>query len=262
MNRLTRTLSFLCIALLSLRAFPDVASEAASSSAPASALASAPASEPASAPSSAPAPASASASLTPAESKPAAGVVEQKLSAQALAGKAKSQTCAACHGPDGNSVVPNWPKLAGQWQNYLVKELIDYRHGQNGPRYDPSMSTLVAALSDQDIHELAAFYASQTQTIGKTDPALLILGEKIYRGGDLEKGVTACTACHAPNGSGNEAAKFPRLGGQHALYIENQLKAFREGKRTNSPSHMMHDISVRMTDEQIKAVSSYIEGLH
>jgi cytochrome c553 len=180
----------------------------------------------------------------------------------ALAGQAKSQTCTACHGADGNSTVPNWPKLAGQWEDYLVKQLIDYRHGQTGPRFEPSMAAMAAPLSDQDIRELSAFYAAQKPTTGKTDPALLTLGEKIYRGGDLEHGVMACAACHAPDGTGNQAAKFPRLGGQHALYIENQLRAFREGKRTNSPSDMMHDISIRMTDEQIKAVSSYIEGLH
>ena len=122
-----------------------------------------------------------------------------------------NQTCAACHGPDGNSTVPNWPKLAGQWDDYLVKQLVAYRQGEKGPRYEPSMSAIVAPLSDQDIHDLAAFYASQTQTTGKTDPALLTLGEKIYRGGDLEHGVTACVACHAPDGSGIRQLNFLAL---------------------------------------------------
>lgn len=194
--------------------------------------------------------------------QPAVAAPEKPLSPEALAGKGKTQTCVACHGPDGNSVVPNWPKIAGQWEDYLVKQLKDYREGEQGQRYEPSMYAMVAALSDQDIKELAAFYASQTQTLGKTDVALLTLGERIYRGGDIQHGVAACVGCHAPDGSGNDAAKFPRLGGQHALYIENQLRAFRDGTRTNSPNGMMHDISIRMTDEQIKAVSSYIEGLH
>lgn len=244
MNRLIRTVSFIYFAFVSPWVIA-VDSPAASAAAATPAAATTPA-----------APATPAASATPGatEATPPATVVTM--------GPAVSHTCAACHGPDGNSTVPNWPKIAGQWEDYLVKQLVEYRKGQSGPRFEPSMAAMAAPLSDQDIHELAAFYASQKQTIGKTDPAMLTLGEKIYRGGDLEHGVAACVGCHAPDGSGNQAAKFPRLGGQHALYIENQLRAFREGKRTNSPSNMMHDISVRMTDEQIKAVSSYIEGLH
>lgn len=178
------------------------------------------------------------------------------------AGKAKTQTCVACHGPDGNSTVPNWPKIAGQYENYLEKQLKEFRLGEKGPRYEASMYAMVAALSDQDIADLSAFYASQKQTMGKAKSEYVAVGERLYRGGNIQTGVSACMACHGPAGEGNEAAKFPKLAGQHATYIENQLIAFREGKRKNSPNGMMESISHRMTSDEMKAVSSYIEGLH
>lgn len=184
------------------------------------------------------------------------------VTGSADAGKTKTQTCVACHGPDGNSAVPNWPKIAGQHENYLVKQLKDLRMGEKGPRYEASMSPMAAVLTDQDIADLAAFYASEKQTLGKAQEQYVELGERIYRGGNLQTGVTACMACHGPQGNGNDAANFPRLGGQHAQYIENQLHAFKDGRRKNSPNSMMENISHRMSDEEIKAVSSYIEGLH
>lgn len=177
------------------------------------------------------------------------------------AGKAKSSTCAACHNADGNSTIPNWPKIAGQYENYFVKQLKDYQQGEKGPRYDPTMMGMVANLSDQDIADLAAFYASQTQTLGKAKEEYVKMGEKLYRGGNIETGVTACMACHGPDGKGNQAAKYPRLSGQHAQYLEDQLHKFRDNKRTNSPNGMMDSISHRLSDHEIKAVSSYIEGL-
>jgi len=181
--------------------------------------------------------------------------------ADPAAGQAKSQTCVACHGADGNSVVPNWPKLAGQHESYLVKELKEYREGEKGPRFEPTMFSMTMNLTDQDIADLAAFYASNKSTLGMASQAYVSEGEKMYRGGNLATGVTACTACHGPQGEGNEAARFPRLSGQHAQYIEDQLNAFRNGKRKNSPNGMMESIAHRMSDEEIKAVSSYIEGL-
>lgn len=176
-------------------------------------------------------------------------------------GKEKSATCVACHAADGNSSVPNWPKIAGQHENYLVKQLKEYRAGENGVRYDPSMFSMTANLSDQDILDLAAFYAHQQPTAGKAQAHYATLGEKIYRGGNLQTGIAACIACHGPQGEGLEAAKFPRLSGQHAQYLEDQLKAFQSGKRKNSPNQMMESIARRMSEEEIKAVSSYIEGL-
>lgn len=180
----------------------------------------------------------------------------------AAAGKDKSSTCVACHGSDGNSTVPMWPKIAGQYDKYLVKQLKEFRLGDKGPRFEPSMYGMVANLTDQDIADLAAFYASQEQTMGKAKQEYVSLGQKIYRGGNLHTGVSACAACHGPEGKGNAGANFPRLGGQHAQYIETQLQNFRQGKRKNSSGEMMENISHRLSDEEIKAVSSYIEGLH
>lgn len=180
---------------------------------------------------------------------------------EAKAGQAKSGTCTACHNADGNSTVPNWPKIAGQYNDYLIKQLKEYRMGDKGPRFEASMYAMVANLTDQDIADLAAFYSNQKQTLGKANAQLVPLGEKIYRGGNIQTGVTACLACHGPDGMGNEAAKFPRLSGQHSTYIENQLRAFKDGKRKNSPNGMMEAISRSMSDDEIKAVSSYIEGL-
>lgn len=177
------------------------------------------------------------------------------------AGREKSQVCVACHGPDGNSVVPIWPKIAGQYEAYLVKQLKEFRMGEAGPRFEPSMYALVVNLSDQDIEDLAAYYASQKQTLGKAKADLVAEGERIYRGGSLATGAAACTACHGPQGMGISAANYPRLSGQHADYIESQLLAFQTGKRKNSPNEMMEEISHRLTTAQIKAVSSYIEGL-
>lgn len=179
------------------------------------------------------------------------------------AGKAVAdrKKCETCHNKDGNATVPNWPKLAGQYKDYLVKQLKDYRMGEKGPRYEPSMYGMTSDLTDDDIINLATFYSTETQTLGQARPEYLALGEKIYRGGNIKTGVTACLACHGPDGKGNEPAKFPRLAGQNAQYIELQLNAFKTGKRTNSPNEMMESIAQHMSDEEIKAVSSYIEGL-
>ena len=120
---------------------------------------------------------------------------------------------------------------------------------------------MVANLTDQDIEDLAAYYSSQKQTLGKAKEQYVAEGEKIYRGGNLASGAAACTACHGPQGMGLAQANFPRLAGQHADYLILQLQAFEKGTRKNSPNGMMEDISHRLTDEQMKAVCSYIEGL-
>jgi cytochrome c553 len=184
-----------------------------------------------------------------------------KGAGNAAAGKLKSQTCIACHGNDGNSTVPNWPKIAGQYESYTTKQLKEFKMGEKGPRFEPTMAGMTANLSDQDILDLAAFYAQQKQSFGQAQGEYVALGEKIYRGGNIKTGLVACAACHGPEGQGNELAKFPRLAGQHALYVENQLKAFRQGSRKNSPNGMMEVESHYMSDEEIKAVSSFVEGL-
>jgi len=176
-----------------------------------------------------------------------------------VAGKAKSASCAACHGADGNSVNPLWPKLAGQHASYIMKELHDFK---SGARKNSTMSPMAAPLSDDDIANLAAYFSQQTMSIGKADKSLVAEGEKIYRGGNSATGVAACMACHGPDGAGNPAAKFPRLGGQHAKYVVKQLEAFRSGARSNDAGQMMRNIASKMTDHEIKAVASYIQGLH
>lgn len=175
------------------------------------------------------------------------------------AGQQKAASCAACHGADGNSMVPEWPKLAGQHPGYLEKQLRDY---QSGARENAQMSPMAAPLSAEDIADLAAFYAGQRVKLGAADPELVELGERIYRAGNPASGVAACMACHGPQGEGNPAAAYPALGGQHAQYTAAQLKAFRSGDRANDPASMMRAVAAKMTDEEIQAVSSYIAGLH
>lgn len=174
------------------------------------------------------------------------------------AGKEKSATCAACHGPDGNSTNPEWPKLAEQHAGYIVKQLQDYKSAE---RVNATMNPMAAPLSEQDMKDLAVYFASQQITPGEADPELVELGESIYRGGDLASGVSACMACHGATGAGNPAANFPALASQHATYTEMQLRAFRSGDRANDAGQMMRNIASKMTDQQIKAVASYIQGL-
>ena len=181
------------------------------------------------------------------------------------AGRAKAGACAACHGPDGNSLNPEWPSLAGQGAPYLETQLRRFRSGE---RENALMAPLSAALTEQDILDLAAYYAAQTPQIGAARAAepLLRLGEGIYRGGILERKVPACIGCHGPSGAGNEPAEFPRLSGQHAAYTALQLRSFREGfepyKEHARQSSMMNSIAASLSDREIEAVSHYISGLY
>ncbi|MBL1321660.1 MAG: cytochrome c4 [Methylophaga sp.] len=177
----------------------------------------------------------------------------------ASAGKGKAAVCAACHGADGNSPSNMFPKLAGQGEAYLVKQLIEFK---DGTRENAIMAPMVAALTEQDMADLAAYYAASKITEGGTPEALLESGQTLYRGGNKETGVPACMACHGPTGAGVPAAKWPALSGQHAAYIEAQLNAFASGARSNDPSNMMRDIAAKMTADEIKAVSAYASGLH
>jgi len=176
------------------------------------------------------------------------------------AGKTKSAACAACHGADGNSVNPEWPKLAGQHQPYIVKQLM---HFADGDRQNAVMAPMAAGLTEQDREDLGAYYASQKVKFGMADPELVELGERIYRSGNAQSGIAPCMGCHGPNGAANPAARYPALRGQHAKYIENQLHGFAEGKRVNENAvKMMQILASRMTNREIRAVASYIEGLH
>ena len=178
----------------------------------------------------------------------------------AKAGKAKAVNCAGCHGVNGNSTNPAWPKLAGQSAAYIAKQLADFKSGKK--RSDPLMGSQVAGLSSQDMDDLGAYFASQTGSQGAADEKLAVAGAKLYRGGNKKKGVAACIACHGPTGAGNPAAKFPKLSGQHAAYVEKAMKDFRSGKRSNDMNNMMRNIAEKMSDKEIKAVASYISGLH
>lgn len=177
----------------------------------------------------------------------------------AAAGKNKSALCASCHGADGNSMVPTFPKLAGQHASYIAKQLADFK---SGARKDPTMSGMAMPLSDQDMADLAAYYASQKIAIGSANAEKAALGKKIYLGGDSAKGISACMACHGPNGAGNPGAKYPALQGQQSMYVVKQLQDFRSGARANDPANMMSSIAAKMSDAEIEAVAEYIAGLH
>ena len=177
----------------------------------------------------------------------------------AAAGQAKAALCATCHGNDGNSELAINPKLAGQNTNYLVKQLMDFK---SGARPSVTMAAMVLSLSEQDMQDIAAWYASQQVTVQGADPELLELAESLYRAGNKELSVAACSACHSPTGQGNAPAGFPALGGQHAEYTLQQLKAFRSGDRENDTSAMMRTVVERLTDNELEALASYVSGLN
>ncbi|HEC58862.1 hypothetical protein LCGC14_0470880 [marine sediment metagenome] len=176
----------------------------------------------------------------------------------AKAGKAKAAVCAACHGADGNSPSDMFPKLAGQGEPYIIKQLTEFKSGE---RDNAIMAPMAAALSDEDMADLAAYYASKKITPGAVSEELVAAGEKIFRAGNKESGLPACMACHGPTGAGIPAAKWPSLSSQHAAYVEAQLKSFAEGTRSNDPNSMMRDIASKMKPEEMKAVAAYVSGL-
>lgn len=190
----------------------------------------------------------------------AQGVVKGDL---AKAQPIVTQACAACHAVDGNSAIPANPNLAGQHPEYTYKQLRNFKSqgGKPAERSNGVMAGMVANLSDDDMKNLAVYFAAQKpKSQAARDAALAKQGESIYRGGIQAKGVAACASCHAPNGTGMPA-QFPRVAGQHAEYTATQLTAFRAGQRANDPAQMMRMIAAKMSDQEIKAVSEYIAGL-
>jgi cytochrome c553 len=178
----------------------------------------------------------------------------------AEAGQGKVVVCGACHGADGNSAAPNFPKLAGQGERYLLKQLNDIK---SGARPIVEMTGLLDNMSDQDLQDISAYFASQQMSVGTADPKLVERGGELFRGGKLAEGMPACTGCHSPNGAGLDAAGYPQLGGQHATYIAKQLTDFREGNRTNDGDSMiMRSIAAKLSNKDMEAVSSFIQGLH
>jgi len=165
--------------------------------------------------------------------------------------------CGACHTNDGSRGLPTYPILQGQHADYLVKQLIEFKSGK---RDNAIMKGMASGLSDEDMRNVAAFYASKTAKPGQSKkPATVALGQKIWRGGIAEKNVPACAGCHGPAGAGLPA-QYPRLAGQHAEYAGAELGLFRSGQRANNPAMMT--IAARLSDAEIAAVSDYLEGLN
>jgi len=201
-----------------------------------------------------------------------------QASGDAASGKSKVVACGACHGADGNSMAPSFPKLAGQNARYLIKQMNDIRCGalsadqqkaqKCSGRSVPTMAGQLDNFSAEDIADIAAFYSEQQASGGQSKAALVAKGEEIYRAGIRSKSVAACTACHSPTGKGNAPAGFPALSGQHSDYVAAQLRAFRaaadglEGRSNDGDIKIMRDIAYRMSDSEIDAVASYINGLH
>jgi cytochrome c553 len=179
----------------------------------------------------------------------------------AAAGKAKSAVCAGCHGVDGNSMAPNFPKLAGQNAGYIAKQLADFKNPKSG-RSNAIMTGMTAALTPKDMADLGAYYASQKPSggVAAISGEELKMGERLYRGGKAQMGVAACMSCHGPAGTGIPP-RFPRVSGQHAAYSEAQLLAFKSGARNND-GKIMTNLAFRLSEAEIKAVSQYMAGLH
>lgn len=172
------------------------------------------------------------------------------------AGQEKSAMCVACHGADGNSLVSMYPKLAGQSANYLSKQLADFK---SGARVDPVMIGMVAGLSAADMDDLAAYYAVQTSNEGTTKTSAI--GKKLYFGGDANKGIAACVACHGVEGKGMTQAAFPAVAGQNADYLTKQLNTFRDGSRGNDRNDIMRNIAIKLSDSDINELVKYMSAL-
>lgn len=194
------------------------------------------------------------------------GLLCALVSTQALAqdgsveaGQGKSAICASCHGVDGNSITPEWPSLAGQHETYIVRQLEAYR---NGERQDVGMQNFAAMLTEQDMHDIAAYFSSQALRPRGADPALVSLGEEIYRGGLPDRAIPACIACHGPSGSGNPLAVYPRVGGQHATYTLATLREYSSGaRRSDGESQTMRNVAEHLLEDEMRAVASYLQGL-
>ncbi len=210
----------------------------------------------------APAPATSTATPTTAASAehPAEATAAVKPG-DATAGAGKAAVCGACHGMDGNSTDPQYPKLAGQHESYIVHQLTSFKSGK---RQNPIMLGMATPLSEQDMHDIGAYFASKSALPGVADQVLVERGEQLYRQGDTAKGVPACMACHSIDGRGNPGAMYPELTSQHAQYIEATLKAWHDGTTWGDDAHaqIMPGIAKKLDEKDIAAVASYIEGLH
>lgn len=190
-------------------------------------------------------------------------VASMTLAGSASAGDAalgaqKAAVCSACHGMTGSSVNPEWPNIAGQGEAYIVAQLQGF---QRNLRSNPLMTPMAVPLKEEDMKDLGAHFSQQTPSGLEAEPSNWKAGEKMYRGGDAARGIPACIACHGPQGRGNGPAKYPALRAQHAVYTYNQLKAFKDGTRKSASSDIMQVVTERMTDEEMRALASYVQGL-
>ncbi|SEQ26151.1 Cytochrome c553 [Solimonas aquatica] len=179
----------------------------------------------------------------------------------AEAGAGKAAVCTACHGPGGNSANPEWPKLAGQSSRYISEQLHRFKSGK---RVNPLMSAQAAGLSDDDIKDLAAYFAAQKTAPGVASEAAVPVAQKIFRAGDASRGLPACGSCHGPTGAGAAPAAYPRIGGQQGTYVANRLKAYREaakGELEDGNFKIMSQVAAKLSDAEIEALSSYVGGL-
>lgn len=185
------------------------------------------------------------------------------MAGDAELGKTKSALCVACHGADGNSINPVWPNLAGQHEQYIARQLELFKSGE---RKGTVMGPMVAGLSQEDMQNLGAYYESLKPKIGSADENLIELGQSVYQGGVSKMKIPACMACHGVSGKGNPLSGYPVLAGQHATYTEAVLKDFRSGTTNgnegDSNGKIMADVAKYLTDDEIKAVASYIQGLY
>ncbi len=179
----------------------------------------------------------------------------------ATAGQGKAAVCGACHGMDGNSTDPQYPRLAGQNEQYIAAQLAAFKSGK---RMNPIMMGFAQPLSEQDMHDLGAYFATKTSLPGVADQALVDQGQTLYRQGDVDRGIPACMACHGPDGRGNPGAHYPQVTSQHAKYVEARLKAWHDnGTQSDDPhTKIMAGIAQKLDEKDIAAVASYLEGLH
>jgi len=174
------------------------------------------------------------------------------------AGATKAVTCQACHGGNGNSTNPEWPSLAGIGADYIAEQLKNFKDGK---RVNPVMMPMAAALSANDMADLGAYFDSLQNTGLEADPSYWQAGEKLYRGGDAARGIPACMACHGPTGNGNKPAKFPALRGQQSTYVVKQLNDYGSGARTTGPNGIMQTIAKRLSNDDIRNLASYMQGI-
>jgi cytochrome c553 len=173
-------------------------------------------------------------------------------------GAAKAAVCQACHGGNGNSANPEWPSLAGLGADYIAEQLQNFKEGK---RVNPIMQPIATPLSTQDMQDLGAYFDTLVNTGLEADPSYWQDGEKLYRGGDKARGIPACMACHGPVGAGSEPAKFPALRGQQSVYVAKQLNGYATGTRPPGPVGIMPAIAKRLSADDIRNLSSYVQGL-